>query len=522
MASAQEDILLSAQFDSMSLDKKEVVVPFTFDMSYKGSEFQQKVCSILGLTSVKGWSIVDTSDDLALVHYSDSEDPYQYGHLRGVLVDTEAGAIVSDSFGYTPSAVYHCLPEIIGDSEKVIGIFDENQILHKFDVDKMSIKRAFEGVVLRCLWHKGKFYQITHKKINSQRSRWGSAKTFIQMYQEAGGPTAEQLFDTTKPFSSTVYSFIVVDTPLLVATKQIVNKPYIVFVESKDFDLKRPVDEVAQGNPISTVSEITSTVDQPFIHAPKELTIKEANEFLQGGYHGFHNHFDIRQCLGESVILCQEIDGKKQAVKINHPSFDWRVRMRGNNPNVVNQFYHLLGSVYSDLDKDSFFRLLSYYIPFPLYDKEALKKIHENYPHTHLSIANTISHENYPTRDDRIQLLWVNYWFSLPYTNQLEALNIFDNFKKDRSAVCKWITNIHKTTPNLDSTDFSPRIKTIIKFCRTSSAEVVRKQNYTKIGQHLSLDKLIQDKIRNLIYKEDGKSLYFLIRTMKQPIVPNA
>jgi hypothetical protein len=522
MASAQNDIL-SSELSTLSLDKKEIVCPFSFDMNYRGDELQQKVCRILGLDSAKGWSIIDTFESLVLIHYNDSADAYEQGHLRGILVDTESECVLSDSFGYTPSCVYHALPlpTPVNDGQttkEVINIMDENQVFHQFDTSKVSIKRAFEGVVLRCLWYKGKFLQITHKKINTQRSRWGTPKTFLQMYQEAGGPTVEQLFDTSKPSSSTVYTFIVVDTPLLISTRQIVNKPYLVFVEAKEFDLKCPEDQVAKGKPISGTSEIGAIVNESMIHIPRELSIAEANDFLQKGYHAPHSHFDIRQYNGESIILCQEINGKKQTVKVNSLSYDWRIRLRGNNPNVVNQFYHLLSSVYEDFNENSFFDFLGCYIPFPLYDQSTLKLFYEGYPNSQLPVADTISHQNYPTRDDRIQLLFINYWFSLPHTNQLQALTIFDDYKNDREALCKWLNNIHKTVQNLDSTELCYRIKDIIKFCRNSSSQDVRtNKNYTKEGKFVPYEQLVKNKIRNIICKEKGSSLYSLVKIMKTP-----
>lgn len=516
---------IASELTDMSLENNEGTVPlakiFSFDMNYRGDELQQKVCRVLGLDSVKGWSIVDTLDNLALIHYRDDSDLYQYGHLRGVLVDTEKEVIVSDSFGYTPSATYHMLPapSCQPGEAGTINIIDENQVVHKFDSDKMSIKYSFEGVVIRCLWYNEKFYRITHKKIDSSRSRWGCAKTFVQMYDEAGAPTAEELFDTSKPYSSTVYTFIIVDKPLLVATKQVVNKPYAVFVESKEFDLKRPEDQVAAGKRVSGSSDIGAIVDKSFVHIPSELTAEEANNFLRRGYYDDQSYADMRQYPGESLIMYQEINGKTQAVKINSISYDWRVKMRGNNPNVVNQFYHLLKMTYADLDRNKFQELVSQLIPFPLYNKQELKLNFEKSPYPKLQVfPETVSPTNYLKRDDRIQLLWINYWFSLPHTNQLDALEILDNFKSDRELLVRWISNICHTTPNLDSTDHVPRVKSLIKACRNlATTEVKAGLNRTKTGQHIPFGTVVNSKIRNLINKEDGKSLYALIRTMKTP-----
>ena len=151
------------------------IVPFIFDASYKGDEVTQRVAQILNLTGVRGWSVVDTCDNLALVHYDDDDDMNIYGHLRGVLVDTEVGAIVAPSFGYTPTAIASELIEENG----FISVKDTTGGVHNFPVQDTSIKRVFEGVVIRDIWYNNRRYRITHRKINPLRSRWGSSPYFL-------------------------------------------------------------------------------------------------------------------------------------------------------------------------------------------------------------------------------------------------------------------------------------------------------------------------------------------------------
>src|SRR5437763_8501385 len=219
-----------------------ITIPFVFDASYKGDALTRRVCDILGCKDIQSWSIIDTFEDLALVHYEEDSDMTTYGHLRGILVDIETGAIIADSFGYTPTA----LANKIEDNDGIISIKDKDDVNHIFSGD-YHIKRIFEGVVIRVIWYKSKLYRITHKKINPVRSRWGSSKPFISMYEEAGGPSAEQLFDTSKPYSSTCYHFLVVSPELLVGSRQKVSCPYIVCIAQHTMDLKRPVNDVAPG-----------------------------------------------------------------------------------------------------------------------------------------------------------------------------------------------------------------------------------------------------------------------------------
>jgi len=484
-------------------------VPFTFDMNYKGDEIQQKVCKILGLDYVKGWSILDTDGNLALVHYNEQADPYELGHLRGVVVDTETETVVANSFGYTPTAVAYSLEEVDGK----ISLLDQNQHNHVFEVSNVTIKRAFEGVVLRVIWYNNKFYQITHKKIKSESSRWGSPKRFVTMYQEANGPTAEDLFDTTKPYSNTVYEFMVVEKSLLVGTRQVVNKPYLVLLSQTQVDLKRPEDQVGKGKDLTTSSEISFVVNESFVHQPLKLTLQEANSFLKYGYYNPYVHPDIRQYPGESLIMYVENEGKTQALKVNSLSYDWRVSLRGNNPNIVHQFYLLLTGMYEEFS----INLFNKYIPFHPYTPQQLKSFFDrSSPFVKIPIGE-INPQNYFSRDARIQLLWVNYWFSLPVTSQESALNIWKDFVTDRNNVATWLQNFEATFPNLDALEIPLRAKQIIIASRKLAKETVQKgQNVGLNGSFIGPVQVVKNTIKNLVNKERGKSLYDLVRAMKK------
>src|SRR5690606_30349517 len=109
------------------------------------------------------------------------------------------------------------------------------------------IRPIFEGVVLRFLKYKGKVYNITHRKINPIKSHWGSSGNFLDIYKLANGPSAEQLFDESKPNSSTVYNFLVVDSALLVGTRQKVHSPYVVLLSTSEIKCPFSDEDTAKG-----------------------------------------------------------------------------------------------------------------------------------------------------------------------------------------------------------------------------------------------------------------------------------
>lgn len=506
---------------SIKIENTQPIIPLVLDASYKGDEITQKVAKILALDDIKSWSVIDHDPEakLALVHYNDDADMLTYGDLRGILVDLETETVIADSFGYTPISVLSELKEKDG----VITVKDKQGQLHVFNKETTSIKRVFEGVVIRAVWHKSKLYLITHRKIHPLRSRWGSSKSFMSMYEEANGPKAEDLFDTTKPFSNTTYNFLVVDSSLLVGTRQKVSKPYLVFLAQRDLEIGRPKDQVACGKANFKYDEtIGGSVNESFIHKPKLLTLDEANQHLKYGYYNPFDVDDERQLTGEAVIMYEMENGLvKDIVKVHSPSYEWRSNLRGNNPNINHQFYSLLNMVYPDITTDDAWKKLNKdLIMFPLYSEKSLKDLFSKSGGILMIPTDKVS-SDLLSRESRIHLLWINYVLSLPTSLQLDALNILANFKKDRNDVTVWIQELESKHKDIESVDLPRRVKSII----TSSRHLARERmtqgtNRSSYGSYMKLPVLIKSTIRNLINKENGTSLYGLIRDMKHALNP--
>ncbi len=498
----------------------DVELPISFDNKYKGDDLTKRCMEILELPSVDGWEVVDSIDHLALVHYKPDADMNQFGSIRGLLLDLEVGAVIAGSFGYTPTVVTNSLTAIDGK----ISVVDTDGNTHNFTLDDCVMKVVFEGVVIRVLWHKGQLYRITHRKINPFRSRWGSAKSFITMYEEANGPTAEQLFDTTKPYSSTYYDFLVVDQGLLVGTRQKVTKPYIVCLAQRTANIKRPDEEVAVGQPtFEKVTTIGGSVDESLIHDPQNLSLDEANNHLKSGYYNEYPISDDRQTTGEAIIIYRMVNGEiTDIVKVHSKSYDWRVVMRGNNPNIIHRFYELLSVAYPTIDSQEAWDLLNKkLIVLPLYEISSLKDCYEKHSVILTLPQAEVSSLDYQNRDDRIHLLWLNYVLSLPPHLQGAGLNILDSFIQDRNDVIIWIQGIESRNRDINGTEFSKRVKSLI-----CSARILAKNNMAKgansntKGSYVKKPQLIKNTIRNLINKENGTSLYGLQREMKQARAP--
>lgn len=500
-----------------STEPSVVKLPITLDASYQGDNITRSVKEILDLPDIRGWSVLDHKDNLALIHYDDDADMAQYGELRGIVVDTQNRCMVANSFGCTPTAIASHLEM---DEERVIHVTDQNNLVHSFPVETTTITRVFEGVVLRAIWHNSKLHLISHKKLDPSRSRWGPSSSFTEMWEEASGPKAEDLFDTSRPYSSTCYVFLVVHPQLLVGTRQSIQAPYIVHLSTNAMPVSYPADQVAPGRmTIETDSDITSQVTTPFIHSPLSLTLESANYHLKYGYYHASDPEDIRQLTGEAVIMWREEDGEiMDIVKVHSPAYEWRCQMRGNNHNIRNQFYSLLNIAYPDIARDdaNWQRLQDRLILLPRYSASSIAELYNQNGSILLIPQTEVFREDYGTRDDRIYLLWMNYLLSLPSNHQASVLNLYTEFESDRKEAIAWVQDIERRQEKIEDTEYADCIKRIIKSSRRLARQRMQEGNNRSVrGATMNLPTLIKTTIRNLIYKEYGPNLYGIIRDMK-------
>ena len=536
----------------------ENILPFTFDHLYKGSSEKIRVAEILNIdqNDHNEWEIVDKhitkeGSTLVLVHYKDTANFCKYGWLRGVVVDLIKGIIVVSSFGYTPTCVYD---ELIPNENGDLILEDLHGSTHTFAKDKTTIKSSFEGVVMRVIWYDNEFFTITHRKIIPSKSRWGNSKTFNCLYQDACGPQPDQLFNINKKYSSTCYVFLVVDTSLFIATKQIVKAPYIVLLSKFEINIAIFSEDFDVGiHSIETTNEISSVVTNSCIHIPQNLTISQANDFLQNGYSVKQQTLDKRMGSGESVIIYStDDDGKvSKVIKVNSSSVQFRTILRsdnpinmgntfpvGNNPNITHQFFRLIDNAKGFFNKQN--DLTSFSEKFILLNPEEIKyeSLKEIYKKDGkiCTIGTSLinNHKYYKNRDTRIRVIWANYLISLPPHLQGEGLELLTYFNKGKKTVTDWIKHMEKQLafPTFDVKSFSPhrpigtdlkhdlfkpeitkRLLQIITQARTAAFnfDVCEKEKSKFKTNVKQTRQMISVNISNLIQKEFGNSLYRLV-----------
>jgi hypothetical protein len=499
-----------------------ITSPFVFDASYKGDEATKRAAEIIGMSDLTGWSVIDTHENLALLHYNDRVDMTKFGHIRGILVDLDNGDIIANSFGYTPTAI---VDQIVPTEDNTIEFCDTDGENHVFSLtdENIHIKQVFEGVVVRVIWYNNVMYKITHKKIKPLRSRWGKSVRFLDAYNQAKGPTAEQLFDTSKPYSSTCYHFLVVDNSLLVGTRQKMTTPYIVYIEKQQVSLQRPEDEIAEGVPTFPILEkIGGTVTEPGIYKPRQLTLLMANRFLKYGYYQKFEIDDERQLPGESVIIYRkENDLITDVIKINSKSYEWRSNLRGGKHNIAFQFYSRSDMIIGNLENESSWaRLQKNLILFPLYEIEEMKNLYNANKGIFwipIDPNKKLTKELYIRKKDRMHLFWINYVLSLPINHQEKALSLLENWKTDSNNLKSWFHVLASNkTKVFTEPDYGKHVIRIINNSRRNATTSIKTgTNFSAKGDRLSYNETLSRSISSLIETERGESLYAMVREMK-------
>lgn len=491
-----------------------------------------RLAEILNVEDSPAWEVVDSlpDQDLYMVHYRPDADMKRFGHLRGVVVDAAAGTIVCRSFGFTRTVVSDFL---LPSPDGVLSLLDTTGLPLEVPVDTtFALTLSFEGTVVRVFKHRGIVYRSTHRRLDITNSRWGQSKTFLQMYAELGGPSDHALFDAASAYSPYCYVFLLVHPDVLVATKQHVGPGYIVYLgvrqvwtpEAHPYP-EAEVDAVVRAP--ATVEVFPAVITQPFIYAPRNISLDEANHHLNFGFYAPYAELtaDVRTRPGEAVMIYTG----DQLVKVESSSYNFRVGMRGNDPNLAHQFFVLANGSYIDTSTpEGFTRYVQRFPLYAPYDQASLRATIAQHgplvvwPQDSRTELNSTLVE---TKDDRLYNIFIAYLMAVPLHRQLEVIDVYERFILERGNVVDWLTGLAN---NADPTVELPvRARQIITLARRAAERRVEQGDVlSRRGRTMSFQDMVRDSIRNLISKEEGASLYRLARALKQsreepkPVVP--
>ncbi len=185
---------------------------------------QQKVHRALrfGNDDVGSWTISDrTESALAVINpTSEGQETSRAAQVRGSVLDMKTGEVVVRSLG-EPSTVVATTLEGFTPSRNT------------------RVYRYNEGIIVRVMRLRGENYLSTFRKLNTQRSELGyedQQRSLADLWAEANGPDAAEMFDQDAPDSCTVYEFCLVTGVLLFGTRQQVERSYLVLLDTWEAD----------------------------------------------------------------------------------------------------------------------------------------------------------------------------------------------------------------------------------------------------------------------------------------------
>lgn len=457
-------------------------------------ELKAEIAKIANIENSPAWSISDVNADesLHLIHFNPESDPLRYGSIRGLVVDVKNKLLVAKSYSYTPTVKVPSLA--LNDGQ--LNLTDDHGQIHNLKSGEFCIKKGCEGTIIRVFLHNGKVYHSSHRRLDVSRSRWGNSIPFLQMYQELNGPKPEELFDLTKKYSPWVHLFIVVHPGVANVTREDIGNGYLVYLGAKV---------------MWHATQTSLTFDEVDLHprcSMKQhptLDLDQANDILRGTN---SNAKDWRLAAGEFVMI-YKMD-TDELIKVESPSYSWRLEQRQNDPNLRHRFFQLFNYCrwtpqYQDLAWLEYCRLFAILKPI---DTSQIKLPIYNLEESSMNDPDTSELLN--TAEGRLFNVWMNYLLIVPLCKQEEVLNLYTSLLKSRDDVTLWIASLAKQ-PNWQNLDVLDQIKRIIK----QAIQYAEKKNIANSKADKSATNFQLNKnISFLVGREDGNSLYRIIREM--------
>jgi hypothetical protein len=479
------------------------------------TEIRTKVAKVLSIHEDPSWTI-EVSENLCLVSSKKEVIP-RYPDIRGCVVDLNSEKVVVPCYGRITSVV---TPMIHFDQGKMTIEDSEGESV-VLEQEKVRFSYGFEGPVLRVYKNNGKVYCSTNRRLDCTKSRWGTKKTFLEMFKELGGDVILEKAFNEKKYSSHFLTFIVVHPDMLLCTKQNVDHGYLVFLGSQRClfpeDCPYPLDEVDW----TTYSSLKDKYEAPFIttdmfesaiscklpYCPSSLNLDEVNRHLLVGYGTKHSN-DIRTGSGEFIIAYVGQDksySQERLFRFVSPAYDHRSRMRNEDPNLLHQFYCL--------SSDAHLSDAEYEMRFPWLEYEEVKK--EEAEEGKIMFWNRGKRAVAPDWQKKFRNIWKHFVFSVPLHRQKEVFGYYKQFFTNRETLCEWLCSFFgKDGIKVDGSETNEVLSTRATKLMQLALEYERKHN-PKADLTLS-KKNLEKNMKYLLNNERGSSLYMLWKNRKQ------
>lgn len=499
MASASQNlpepnIEMSKMSESLNSQPLNSEKPQKNETTYSEYFLKQKIAKVLDLPLDDSWEIISQNDSLAMIHHTPNADINIYANLRGVVVDIVTGKVVSYSYPHAQTFICNSLSSDLPDDSTKLCF--NNMTL---DLNTTKITHGYEGPLYHIFLHNGVVYHSTRKRLDGEKSRWGNSPSFREIYNKLGGPADSVLFDKTKLYSPYCYTFIL-NSPEVAVVSRTVNKGKLIYLGCRKM--------YSLDNSPYALSDIDATpVDLTQLHnltVPEKLTVTAANLYLQKGFYADSadsvldsvlQSVDSRLTQGEFIIL-QDAEGFM--FRIESESYHWRSLIRNNNPNYLHRFFEIYDISLKNSEE--------YTALFP-----DLTKCFSDFKYM-CNFPDVIS-----DRDLKLYNAWICFILAMPIHMEMETIGYMDYLLENKKKCAQWIIGLSDSmiSNTLDFSKYSKRLADILTKTNQFAENYIKKGAVDlKTGKPKNVHTVRHENCRNFINKEQGTSLYRLIREM--------
>lgn len=218
---------------------------------------------------------------------------------------------------------------------------------------------SIEGAVLRLFYINDKWFLSTHKKLDAFKSRWGSSKTFGQLFTKA-------LYNETKYNLNFLRGLtpITEEDILDVFTESLDKSKKYLFIVCNDEDNRIVCDtpDEKQVYHLATLDENNKFVDVTLdLPRPRPLEFKNLEE-IENYLHTYKIFLTqgvlcINKHTNKHIKLFHTLYQHLSSIRGNQPSLEYRYLQLRNSPDLLKDLYHIypkMAHTFDELEKNIF------------------------------------------------------------------------------------------------------------------------------------------------------------------------
>jgi len=439
------------------------------------------------------WTLKSVDNNLALINYnpntvndrSSKEISDRYGKYRGILIDYQRKVTIASSYHFTPTLIIDPSTTFVQEDSKLVIQSDNVKISYPSD-DQLIMMPYLQGRVVRVSWWDGKAHYSSHNNANAERAKRidiesGEKINYVQMFNDAGGPSPDKLFNTNKRFSVFCYVFMVVHPVFLGATRHRTKNPYCVFmfkhrvISNDDVERLNNLDNgLSISNEAIETEEKTYSLEttrklsaemKPFSQGEpigtfniESYSFNDAkNHLINGFYTSSNNITDYRRKLGEALIVYRrtktgEIYKIEDMIMVSSVSYAYREKIIGEKGIDIDPSYQMRvlarQARFSEKDEDlkkAFREKFVFYKEYSSSWGDELQTFVNFIKNSYLYNWNSIHEANskiIENVEERLKIAFYNLIICLPSTLQAKNIDVLQNYQTEMSDLKNWIISL--------------------------------------------------------------------------------